>query len=177
MKNCIVVIVLSSLVFTSCSLIKSMTYGGVTYRVVQIYNGEYDLYIIDVARNDSIFRIISIRGDCNDNFAKIQRGNRYPLNLVQLYPNRYARVSLRQDGDESVLDRNGVQINPKASYFIPLTKRTRVSLYIATNLNGLCLSKDNKSFEEVINRFGIVPILCSACRGDDRFSLILYVLD
>ena len=119
--------------------------------------------IIDVKKNDSIFRIISPKKDegCSD---EIKIGRKYPLNLLRLYPNKFV-----QHKDNEALN------NPRDSCFMPISKKSHYSLYVASNLNGLCMSDNKNDTEELTNRFGIVTMFCDACKGDYRFLLRLYM--
>ena len=163
MKNCIIILFMFSFVFISCSLTKTMTDKHFTYKVKQIESNDF-LYIIDVTRNDSIFRVISSKEPCNINFKEIKIKNNYPLNLLRLYPNEFIE---RKD--------NEVKNNPKDSCFISINKNHHYSLYIASNLRGLCLSDDDKNLEEIMSRFGIYTIFCDACKGKNKFLLRLFM--
>ena len=90
MKNFIITVLTCLFVFTSCSVTNTKSSSNTDYKVKQIEENKF-LYIIDVTRNDSIFRIISPKEIVDENFEKIKVGNKYPLNLLRLYPNEFVQ--------------------------------------------------------------------------------------
>jgi hypothetical protein len=134
---------------------------GVMYKIRQIENyGLFDL--IYAQKNDSLFKIISL----SDTISKLQPliiGERYQLDLIQIYPNSAI--------EKTVSD---AKIGARDSCFMSIEKKSHNSLYFATNLNGSFLSENSKGITAVTSKFSIYTIFCDACKNN-KFLLRLYL--
>jgi len=163
MKNNITILLLMSVfVVVSCSTTRTTLSDNRGYKITKIENNDF-LYIIDVTRNDSTFKVVSLKEDFEGTFEKIKTGGKYSLNLLQLYPNE---VVESKD--------NEAKNNPKNSCFISIDKKVHYRLYVASNLKGLSLSS-NSDTEDIMNRFGVYTIFCDACKDKDKFLFRLFV--
>ena len=160
MKRLIIFLLICLLIFTSCSVTNTKSSSNTDYKVKKIESNHF-LYIIDVTRNDSTFRVISPKENFDESFEKIKVGRKYPLNLLQLYPNEFV-----------VGKDNEAKGKPKD--FIDINKKTHYKLYIASNLNGLYISDIIKDTEELIKKFGVFTFFCDACKKK-KYSYILYM--
>ena len=134
--------------------------GGVMYKIKEIYNHElFD--IIYAQKNDSLFKIISLRDTIFSNMKPLEVGRKYQLGLIQIYPD---------------YNNERTRVEAKDSCLMSVEKRSHFSLYSATNLNGAFLSVTNKDSAEVINKFSIHKILGDAVqRNKNSFLTILYL--
>ena len=163
MKRIFIILFAYLFILNSCTIEKTILSNNIDYKVKQIEQNDY-IYVIDIARNDSTFRIISRKkniGECSDN---IRVGSKYSFNLLQLYPNEFI-----ENKD------NEVKINPKDSCFVTVNKKNHYSLYVANNLNGLCVFNNQKDANEIIREFGVYAIICDACKDKKEFILRLFL--
>ncbi len=165
MKRIIIFALLASLgvlINYSCSLIKKASSNNTGYKIKHIDNNDF-VYIIDAVRNNTVFRIISIKGTDNTIRENIKIGDSYHLELLQVYPSM-----------ESI-KANTSKINFNDSCFISLDKRTRYNLYIARNLNGLSLTDTVKSIAEIVDNINIYAMYCDACKKRNNVLIRLFV--
>lgn len=130
------------------------------YKIKETYNHElFD--IIYAQKNDSLFKIISLRDSIMPNLKPIEVGKKYQLDLVRIYPD---------------YENKKTQIGAKDSCLMSIEKKSHFSLYSATNLNGLFLLETNKDITEVISKFDVYAILGDAVQRNKNASLtILYL--
>ena len=88
MKNSVTILLICLFFFTSCSVTNTKFSSKTDYKVKKI-ESDHSLYIIEVKRNDSTFKVISLKENFEENLEAIKVGSKYPLNLLQLYPNEF----------------------------------------------------------------------------------------
>jgi hypothetical protein len=150
----------------SCSQVKhifSIDKNGekvVMYKIKETYNHElFD--IIYAQKNDSLFKIISLRDTTISNLKPLEVGKKYQLDLILIYPD---------------YNNEKTKIGAKDSCLMSIEKKSHFSLYSATNLNGLFLSESSKDITEVVSKFSIYAVLGDAVQRNKNASLtILYL--
>ena len=131
------------------------------YKIKETYNHEF-FDIIYAQKNDSIFKIISIRNDTvTQNLKPLEVGKKYQLDLIRIYPD---------------YNNEKTKIGAKDSCLMGIEKKSHFSLYSATNLNGLYLSETSKDITEVVSKFSIYAVLGDAVQRNKNASLtVLYL--
>lgn len=131
----------------------------VMYKIKEIYN--YELFdIIYAQKNDSLFKIISLRDSTTSNLKPLEVGKKYQLDLILIYPD--------YNNEET-------KIGAKDSCLMSIEKKSHFSLYSTTNLNGSFLSETNKDITNIVSKFSIHAILGDAVQKNKKASLtILY---
>lgn len=129
----------------------------VIYKIKEIYTR--DLFdIIYAQKNDSLFKIISLKDTIMPNLPSLEVGKKYKLDLIQIYPD---------------FNNEKTKLGATDSCLIGIEKRSYWSLYSATNLNGSFLLDTSKGIEEVISKFSIYAILGDAVHKNKNGSLII----
>ena len=130
------------------------------YKIKETYNHElFD--IIYAQKNDSLFKIISLRDTIMSDLKPLEIGKKYPLNLIRIYPD---------------YNNEPTKIGAKDSCLMGVEKKSHFSLYSATNLNGLFLSETNKNIMEIVNKFSVYPVLGDAALKNKNAHLtVLYL--
>jgi hypothetical protein len=150
----------------SCSQTKHIvSVGGKTekevmYKIKQIENHELFDFVY-AQKNDSLFKIISLRDTTIPNLIPLEVGKKYQLGLIRIYPDD---------------DNKKTKIGTRDSCLVSIEKKSHYSLYSATNLNGLFLSETNKDITEVVSKFSIYAVLGDAVqRNKNAFLTVLYL--
>ena len=102
------------------------------YRIKKIKE-EKTLYVIYATKNDSIFKIISMKNDTIRNCNKIRTNKYYKIDLEQLLPvdhNYYA----------SYLEISGMGFAGGVNVLVE--SKSHYALYLALNLDGLCIKNE-----------------------------------
>ncbi|MCL2652029.1 MAG: hypothetical protein FWD60_13540 [Candidatus Azobacteroides sp.] len=134
--------------------------NDVMYKIKETYNHElFD--IIYAQRNDSLFKIISLRDTIMPKLKPLEVGKKYQLDLIRIYPD---------------YNNEKTKIGVKDSCLMGIEKKSHFSLYSATNLNGLFLSETSKDITELVNKFSVYAILGDAVQRNKNASLtVLYL--
>jgi len=157
-----------AMIFISCSNTKHVVLDEnikeqvVSYKIKKIINYCKLFDIIDVQRNDSVFRIISLKDTFGSNDKLLQVGKQYHLDLIQIYPN-----SLIERGIEKV------EFGTIDGFFISFPKKN-YRLYTAANLNGSFLAASSKDHTTLMDKFGIYTVFCDACKKN-KLSVRLFI--
>jgi len=160
-------IILFIIICLSCSQTKHILSvdknreNNMMYKIKETYNHEF-FDIIYAQKNDSIFKIISIRNDTvTQNLKPLEVGKKYQLDLIRIYPD---------------YNNEKTKIGAKDSCLMGIEKKSHFSLYSATNLNGLYLSETSKDITEVVSKFSIYAVLGDAVQRNKNASLtVLYL--
>ena len=137
-------------VFISCISSKSFVSpdNSRLYKIERIKNNKYE-YIIYAHRNDSTFKIVSYKDTINSNCEKIKVGGEYNLMIKQIYP---------QDslfGYALVGDILRIKPSSKDGKIIQPEKKSHYKIYMALNLEGLCLiNNDSIPRSKLIKSYG-----------------------
>lgn len=103
------------------------------FKVISIKNDK-SIFIIEAIRNDSIFKILSDKGlEKNKKCNYIKKNSYYNFHLKKLFPLENASGSL-------------VSMVNKFRYketLIKIERKYHSSLYLASNLEGLCIYNDS----------------------------------
>lgn len=171
MKAIYLIILIIVISFISCSQTKHIVLTEssikqivpfVPYKIKRITNYCELFDIIDAQRNDTIFRIISLKDTISTNIKLLEVGKKYHLDLIQIYPNPITEQGV-----------GNAKIGAIDSFFIDFQKKC-FRLHIAANLNGAFLLENNKDHTELMNKFGIYTVFCDACK-ENRFTVRLYI--
>ena len=131
MKN---IIFLFIFICISCTSLKQTVLPDKTaYTITKIkkYNS---FYIIYAQRRDSIFKIISDKDTVSFYCETIKKGREYNLNLLKIFP-------IDTLLGMPVAPNLGIRgIGLADGSIVEIEKKSHSRLYMATNLNGLCLS-------------------------------------
>lgn len=162
-KYSIILFVIISLSCSQTKHINSIDKNGseaIMYKIKETYN--YELFdIIYAQKNDSVFKIISLKDTIISNLKPLEIGKKYLLDLVRIYPD---------------YNNEKTKIGAKDSCLMSIEKKSHFSLSYATNLNGLFLSEPSKDITEVVNKFSIYAILGDAVQINKNSSLtVLYI--
>jgi hypothetical protein len=104
------------------------------YLVIKI-DSVKNWYLIDVSRNDSIFKIVSIKTQYCD-CSKISLGKRYNFDLERRLENVLSKNGLKVI-PLNYSDVSGVNFDPNTDILIPQEKGIN-GIYVCKNLKGLC---------------------------------------
>ena len=135
---------------------------AIPYKIKRIIDYCELFDIIDAQRNDTIFRIISLKDTIETDIKQIKVGKKYHLNLIQIYPNPIIEQGIGNAG-----------VGAMDSFFINFPKKCS-RLYVVSNLNGSFLTEKNKNSIALKNKFGIYTIFCDACKKN-KFTVRLYI--
>jgi hypothetical protein len=168
MRTIYLIVLAVAIIFNSCShtkhivLTESIRNQNVPYKIKRIINYCELFDIVDAQKNDTIFRIISLKDTVSTNIKPLEVGKKYHLDLIQIYPNPIIEQGV-----------GNVEIGAIDSFFIGFPKKCS-RLYVATNLNGSFLLENNKDSTVLMNKFGAYTIFCDACKKN-KFTVRLYI--
>ncbi|MDR0294990.1 MAG: hypothetical protein LBH91_02210 [Prevotellaceae bacterium] len=100
------------------------------YKIKKIKE-EKTLYVVYATRNDSTFKIISMKNDITRDCNKIKTGKYYQIDLEQILPVDPAY-------NASYLEISGMGFPGGVNILVE--KKSHYRLYMANNLSGLCIS-------------------------------------
>jgi hypothetical protein len=115
---------------------KSNSYTDLSYKICKI-DSVKNWYIIYAERNDSIFKIVSMKKTENQ-CEMISVGKRYDLLLRKRLENTLSRYGLKLIVMSSFDIQGGTTFDPDTDVYIEYEKGV-FGLYTCSNLYGLCL--------------------------------------
>ena len=122
------------IVFFSSFTQKSNDCKEIDYTVIKI-DSIKNWYLIYATRNDSIFKIVSIKNQ-NCKCGRISVGNRYRLELQKRLENVLSKEGLKVL-PMNYSDISGIGFDQNTDVFVPYEKGV-FGLYSCKNMNGLC---------------------------------------
>jgi hypothetical protein len=168
MKTMYLIVLTVAITFISCSHTKYIVLTEnskeqiTPYKIKRIIDYCELFDIIDAQRNDTVFRIISLKDTISTNVKLLEVGKRYHLDLIQIYPNPLTEQGV-----------SNAEIGAIDGFFIGFPKKCS-RLHTATNLNGSFLLENNKDSTALMNKFSLYTIFCDACKKN-KFTIRLYI--
>ncbi|NCC99667.1 MAG: hypothetical protein EOL95_08225 [Bacteroidia bacterium] len=144
MKNITLLLVFICVSCTSLNQIVLLDKTAYTITKIKEHNS---FYVIYAQRNDSIFKIISKKDTVSFYCETIKKGKEYNLDLLTFFPNDTILGM-------SVAPNLGIRgVGLADGSIVEVEKKSHSHLYMATNLNGLCLSNTKNGKSKTIQTF------------------------